>query len=69
MPYSLSEAQKVKRVECCKKLFFQFGKCDERWLFEIATVDETWIYIERCPKTGASGINLLHDNASSQKTN
>ena len=34
VPYSLSEAQKVKRVQCCQKLLSQFGKCDERHIFK-----------------------------------
>ena len=58
VPYSLSEAQEVKRVQCCQKLLSQFGKCDERRLFEIATIDETWIYYQQ-PYTKAKSMCWL----------
>ena len=46
VPYYLSEAQKVRRVQCCQKIISQYGKYDKRRLFELATIDKTWIYYQ-----------------------
>ena len=59
MPYSLSEAQKKLRVECCQKLLLQFEKCYVRRLYEIATIDVTWIYYSQ-PKSKEKSKCWLH---------
>ena len=43
VPHSLTAAQKVQRVKCCKKLLNMCAGRDHRRLFEIITGDETWV--------------------------
>ena len=43
VPHALTQAQKVKRVQCATKLLSEFDRADSRRLFEIVTGDETWV--------------------------
>ena len=43
VPHSLTAAQKVQGVKCCKNLLKMYTGRDHRRLFEIITGDETWV--------------------------
>lgn len=44
IPHNLTEAQKVHRVDWCRKMVQRFNKGDSNAVFDMVTGDESWIY-------------------------